>query len=426
MTKGVVLAVLVLVTATTRDAHAQRAEADAAFERGRTLMQAGKYEEACEAFEASLRLEATIGTVYNLGLCHDKIGKLASAYTEFKQVAERDANKARAADSAKRVAALEPRLTKFRLVIKEPTAGLVVERDGVDITAFADQVVPVDPRRYTFVASAPGLEPYTAAVDLTKEGATIDVAIPALSTTKSTPIPDQPGVPAEKYPRALALRPFSMPDGMYEVGAATRGATSDTMFEQAPIDSFVAARIGIQMFEMGLRASFHTRYAEVDATRPTLWRSVAATFAYSINPMFVGRLEYTRYHPSGDLQKGSDLQVALLRKYLVAPRVAIAGSAGFTFFERGERSELVLQSTFGPQLTATPAVSVEVMAELGIAAGGELYAHTIDLGVSASGFYAVTRDLDVFARVFAGLLPAVEGSSSNDFRSVTIGVNWRP
>src|SRR5688500_1536605 len=111
MTK-VVLAVLFVLAATP--ARAQRAEADAAFERGREFMKNGDYEKACDAFETSLRLEATIGTLYNLGLCHEKLGKLASAYTELKQVAERDTNKGRAADAAKRAAALEPRLTKMK------------------------------------------------------------------------------------------------------------------------------------------------------------------------------------------------------------------------------------------------------------------------------------------------------------------------
>ena len=422
MTK-VVLVVLALVAATPL-AHAQRAEADAAFERGRALMKSGDYEGACEAFETSLRLDPTIGTVYNLGVCHEKLGKLASAYTEFKQVAERDSNKARAADAATHAAALEPRLTRFKLIITEATVGLVVERDGVDITAFADQVIPVDPRRYTFTATAPGLAPFTTVVDLTREGATIEVRIPALST-KTAPPPDAPPA-AAGYPRSLAQRPFTMPDGMYELGAASRLSTSDTMFQQAPIDAFVAARIGIQQFEMGLAASFHNRYAEVTTTRPTWWRSVTGTLAYAITPMFAGRLEYRRYHPIGDLGQGSDLAIAMLRKYLVAPRIALAGSAGFVFQQRGDVNELVLGSTFGPQITATNALSFEVFADLGVAVGGELYSHTLELGVSAQGLYAITRDLDVFARGFVGLLPAVENSSSNDFRSVTIGVNWRP
>lgn len=389
-------------------------------------MTAGKYEEACEAFDTSLRLDPSIGTVYNLGLCHEKMGKLASAYTELRQVAEKDSNKARAADAAKRAKELEPRLTKFKLVVKEPTAGLVIERDGVDITTFVDQVVPVDPKRYTFTATAPGLETYTTSVELTEEGKTVDVTIPALKTKADTQEPVAPGVPADRYPRVLALRPFLMPDGMYEVGAATVGSTSDSMFEQAPIDTFVAARIGIQMFEMGLRASFHTRYAEVETTRPTIWRSVTATLAYAIQPMFVGQLEYTRYHPIGDLQKGSELSLVARRKYLVVPRIAIAGSAGFTNTEFGDRSELALASTFGPQFTATPMLSFELLADLGINVSGDLYSHTIDLGVSALGLYTITHDLDVFMRVFAGLLPAVEGGSSNDFRSLTIGVSWRP
>lgn len=181
------------------------------------------------------------------------------------------------------------------------------------------------------------------------------------------------------------------------------------------------------MFELGLRTSFHVRYPQDESTRPNPWQTITGTIGYAIRPMFAGRLEYTRYHPVGDLGKGSDLRLALLRKQLVAPRLALAGSAGFTYAERGgDQNELTADGVFGVQVTATPRLSLEALGELGLNVGGDLYSHTVSLGFGALGLYALDAHLDVFVRLFVGLLPAVDGSSSNDLRSVTLGVNWRP
>lgn len=414
---------LVLLLLLATPAHAQRAEADAAFERGRQLMKDGDYAAACEAFEASLKFEHTIGTLYNLGLCHERLGKLATAYTELKQVAATDTNKGRAADAAKRVAAIEPRLTKMRLAIAEPAPGLVVERDGLDVTALVGQEVPVDPDAYTFTASAPGRKTHTQQVDLRRESATIDVAIPALEAEDSVEAP-APGTP-EGYPVQLARRPWTIPDGMYEVGVTTIVETSDSMFEQVPIYGGVYGRIGIQRFELGLRATVHGRYPVGESARPSRFRTATATIGYAIAPMFAARLEYTRYHPIGDLANGSDIRVQALRKQLVMPRLALAGAAGFVYAERDE-SEFTAEAAFGVQITALPKLSLEALAELGINVGGDLYSHNVTLGFGALGLYAVKADIDIFLRVFAGLLPAVSGSSSSDFRAYAIGVNWRP
>lgn len=413
---------LVLLLLLATPAHAQRAEADAAFERGRQLMKDGDYAAACEAFEASLKFEHTTGTLYNLGLCHERLGKLATAYTELKQVAATDTNKGRAADAAKRVAAIEPRLTRMRLAIAEPAPGLVVERDGLDVTALVGQEVPVDPDAYTFTASAPGRKTHTQQVDLRRESATIDVAIPALEVEDSVGAP-VPGAPVG-YPMQLARRPSTLPDGTYEVGATSVVETADSMFDQVPIYSGVHGRIGIQRFELGLRATVHGRYP-VTESRPSRFRTATATIGYAIAPMFAARLEYTRYHPIGDLANGSDIRVQALRKQLVMPRLALAGAAGFVYAERDE-SELTAEAGFGVQITATQKLSLEALAELGINVGGALYSHNVTLGFGALGLYAVRADIDVFLRVFAGLLPAVAGSSSSDFRAYTIGLDWRP
>ncbi len=424
--------VVVLTLALASRAHAQRAEAQDAFERGRKLMKDGDYFAACAAFETSLKLEPVTGTLYNLGLCHEKQGRLASAWAELKQVAETDTNKGRAADATKRVAALEPRLTRMKLVVPDPVPGLAIERDGIDVTTFVDQPVPVDPRTYKFKITAPGQQPILFDRALDKEGQIVEVSIPKFSTTV-TPDPTPQPVTPGGYPQQLALRPIAMPNGRAEVTAFNFAATSEA-FEQSPIQGALSLRYGIQQFELGLRARFHERYEEVTRERPNPLLEIGGSLVYSITPMFAGRLEYTRIHPFGklgDSVNGSDLRVELARKQLLAPRIALDGTAGFLFLQRGNgaggsANELVGDTEVGLQLTATPRWSFEGAMALQINLGGELFTHTVTLAVAPTALFAATEQIDVFARILVGLLPARDGSSSSDLRTYTIGLNWRP
>jgi hypothetical protein len=420
---------LVLVFALVNTAHAQRPDAEVAFERGRKLMAEGKYAAACAAFEDSLRLEQATGTLYNLGLCHEKLGKLASAWSELKQVATTASqNRARAADAASRVEAIEPRLVRWKLALPQPTPeGLIVERDGVDVTALADQAVPIDPGEYKFSASAPGYKPKTITVALDREGETVIVKIPRLAKAPNDdPTPTLSG----DYARVLPLRPLTMPSGLAEVTAANAVSTSDSEFEQVPIDAAIAGRIGIQRFELGLRAAFHLRYAEVMATRPSPLSSVAGTIAFAWRPGFAARLEYARLHPIGDVGAGTNFRLAAAHKRLLGARVAFEGDIGLTFAQRdgggGSASEAALESTLALQATAHRRVSVELAGRVQINLGGTLLDHTVALGVAPAALFSLAPQLDLFARVFVGLLPAVDGQSSNDLRIYTLGVSWRP
>jgi cytochrome c-type biogenesis protein CcmH/NrfG len=64
---------------TASSLRAQSAEAEALFTEGDTLMKQGKVAEACEAFEASNRIEPRAGTLIRLGECREQNHQLASA-----------------------------------------------------------------------------------------------------------------------------------------------------------------------------------------------------------------------------------------------------------------------------------------------------------------------------------------------------------
>ena len=65
------------------------AEAEALFEQGRKLYDAGRYEEACERLEGSQRIEPSVGTLGLLAACFERQGRLASAWERYIETATR-------------------------------------------------------------------------------------------------------------------------------------------------------------------------------------------------------------------------------------------------------------------------------------------------------------------------------------------------
>jgi hypothetical protein len=181
------------------------AAAEALFQEAERLMTAKRYDEACAKFEESNRIDPGVGVLLHLADCHEKAGRLATAWATF-QLAIPPARKGgqidRAEVAAKRVAALAPRLPK--LVLKSssaPPPGLVVARNGSELSSASLGVpLPIDPGRHALTVRAPGYE--TATVELVaEEGKTIEVVLPALAKKP------------ENGPEQRDAEPVRSPDG---------------------------------------------------------------------------------------------------------------------------------------------------------------------------------------------------------------------
>ncbi len=183
---------VLLVGIAARPASADdKSAAEAEFVKAKRLMNEQQFAEACAAFERSDRLDPQNGTKYNLALCYVDLGRTASAFVIFRELAASDQNRTRKADSKKRAAALEPKLIKLLVTTRAATPGLVVTRDGADVTRLVGIEEPIDPGRYRIAASADGYRSWEQEVEVTAgEGAVITVEIPALERP-GEPGPDQ-------------------------------------------------------------------------------------------------------------------------------------------------------------------------------------------------------------------------------------------
>jgi hypothetical protein len=173
------------------------ASAEAAFQEARRLSREGRHAEACPRFEASYRAAPALGALLNLADCHERIGRTATAWAEFREAAElaRRRVDSRESFALERAAALESRLVRLRIALSSPPPpGLVVRRGPSDLTTLLGSAIPVDPGEHVIEASAPGHVTWTAAIEVRGEGRTVDVAVPALVAAPPGPVP--PGATA--------------------------------------------------------------------------------------------------------------------------------------------------------------------------------------------------------------------------------------
>ncbi len=163
------------------------AMAETLFNEAKARMAAGDFATACPKLAESNRLDPGSGTLTALAVCHEGLGKTASAWTEFIQVVS-DARQAGRADretfAQQHVDALAPKLSKLSIVVDPAMAslpGLEVRRDGTVIgQAGWGTEAPVDPGSHTIDVTATGKKPWTTMVEVGAEADVQTVTIPAL------------------------------------------------------------------------------------------------------------------------------------------------------------------------------------------------------------------------------------------------------
>jgi hypothetical protein len=184
------VAVFCSIVAIAPRAGADDATAEALFEEGRALMERGEYDGAAAKLVASYKLDAALGTLLNLALCHERTGRIATAWVEYrdglaKATAARDDDRIRFA--TQRIAVIEPRLSHLTVHVRGKTDGLAITRDDVVVDAAAINVaVPVDPGVHVLRATAAGKRDWRHTVTVADHDENVDVpeleALPVVAT----------------------------------------------------------------------------------------------------------------------------------------------------------------------------------------------------------------------------------------------------
>jgi tetratricopeptide (TPR) repeat protein len=174
-----------------------RALAETLFFTARGLMEAGRYPEACAKLSESYRLDPAAGTLLNLAVCNQKIGKIASAWGEFRD-AQAEARRMSRSDreqlASDAIKVLEPELPFLAIEVPPQVRavhGLEILRNGIPIQGAAwDTELPVDPGDVEVVERAPGYKPKTLHVSVAnKQHAKLDAVPLELAPIERPPVP---------------------------------------------------------------------------------------------------------------------------------------------------------------------------------------------------------------------------------------------
>jgi hypothetical protein len=197
-------AVISLAVLPATAAHAQSAEAEALFNDAARLMASGKLAEACEAFEASNRIEQRAGTLIRLGECREQNHQLASAWSAYQDALTRVRDPRKRELARTRVTALEPRLSYLTVLVPDDVRvdGLVISRNGRPLDAgLWNRAIPIDGGTYVIGGRAPGHEEWNTTVVVPPDSGKVSVEVPKFKELAKLV------APAEPLPRGPSATP---------------------------------------------------------------------------------------------------------------------------------------------------------------------------------------------------------------------------
>lgn len=178
-----------------------RAIAERLYDQGRKQQADGQTAAACESFAESLRLDPGTGILLNLAACHEAVGRLASAWVEFREAVSairREARPDRMRYAQERLTAIEPRLAYLTIVVPESAEGdaPAVTLDGRTLGPAVWGIgIPVDAGWHEVVAQARAGTPWRATVRI-RDGERRQVTVPAAFAGAAPTVPaDAAGTP---------------------------------------------------------------------------------------------------------------------------------------------------------------------------------------------------------------------------------------
>lgn len=249
------LAAAMMIVSSAAVADDPVARANVLFDEGKKLLDEGRVAEACARLDESYRLAPRGGTLLNLGLCHEREGRLLAARRELRDAlatAKREGRADREPVAREHLAAVEAKLA-FIAVTPPPNVGASVEIrvDGAPIAPSDWSAIPVEPGKHVVAASAEKFRAREVTVTIDAGGRTetvrfealepIGAGAPAVPAPSPSPAPSASAVPttptaphdALPAPRSDTLRTAALVAGI--AGVAISVATGAWALERKSV-----------------------------------------------------------------------------------------------------------------------------------------------------------------------------------------------
>jgi hypothetical protein len=210
--------------------------AEGLFQQGKAALAAGHVAEACAKLQESQRLDPALGTLLNLALCHEREGKLASAWSELADaaaMAERSGEGDRLRFARGALAKLEGKVPVVLIRVVKRARGLELKVDGQAIGQAAwDSPLPLDAGVHHLEAVAPEKQRWARSFEVVNGVSSLTLEVPALKTmpapqadvtTRAPARADVPSKPASRAKR-LASVPVPKSDGTQRTWGYAAGA----------------------------------------------------------------------------------------------------------------------------------------------------------------------------------------------------------
>jgi hypothetical protein len=178
--------------------------AEALYQRAQSLMKkpdATKEEihQACEYFVESYKQDAALNTLVASAACHEKEGKNATAWGEYKEVGQQPG--AAGEYARQRAADLEKAgFLKLTVKVHDETKHLTFKIDDAQLSVAPDEF-PMDPGPHDLEVSAPGKKSFKRHFELTERVSPFTIDVPELANEDK---PVEPPKPVEQ-PRVVQV-----------------------------------------------------------------------------------------------------------------------------------------------------------------------------------------------------------------------------
>jgi tetratricopeptide (TPR) repeat protein len=179
--RGLVLALLATTATASADEKTERA--DALFNEGKALFDKD-LTQACAKFEESLKFNSqAIGTLLNVALCDEKLGRYASAVAKFTEARDRASEQGMSVHlkaAEEHIAALADKVPHVTIKFSVPPlteTTIVIDEKLIPFDSIANY--PIDPGEHGITVSAPGHLPHKTRFSVLA-GEDKDVAVPRL------------------------------------------------------------------------------------------------------------------------------------------------------------------------------------------------------------------------------------------------------